>query len=239
MLPILFQSKHFVLYSYPLMMGLAWGIGYQFFFHHIESNNQKRTQILFWGLFLSAWLGAKVLFLITTGHHLSSEYATTISFWMGGGFVFYGGLIGGSLFLLLFHLIWGLKAEWMKWIVISLTLGHGIGRLGCFLAGCCYGKKTDWWWGIYLHGHDRHPTQLIEALSLIVLALFLKKIEKSSWVFIFYCLSYGALRFVMELLRGDQLRGLWASWTPSQWISLVLVILGICLIGKEFTQKTK
>jgi len=221
-------------------MGLAWGIGYQFFFHHIGDQDRGKAQFLFWGTFLSAWLGAKSLFLLTAGDSLSSDFVSSASFWMGGGFVFYGGLIGGALFFLLYHLIFGLSSLWVKWSVISLVLGHGIGRIGCFLAGCCYGEKTDWWWGIHLHGHERHPTQLIEALFLITLALYLKRLKSPQFVLIVYGISYGVLRFILEMLRGDQLRGEWAwGLSPSQWISLSLVILVICYALNVFRLKTK
>lgn len=240
MLPILFQSNNFILYSYPLFMGLAWGIGYQYFFYHLKNEDRLRGQILFWGVFLMAWIGAKVLFIITSSDDLSSDFLNSASFWMGGGFVFYGGMIGGALFAVIYHLMVGIKKEWLKWATISLVLGHGIGRIGCFLAGCCYGEVTDWWWGVHLHGHDRHPTQLLEALSLIALARILMKIKDSELVLAGYAFSYGILRFVLEFLRGDQLRGQWAwGLTPSQWISLIFVILATCLILRSLKTISK
>lgn len=240
MLPILFHSKHFVLYSYPLLMGLAWGIGYQYFFYHIQNSERLRAQIFFWGLFIFAWMGAKTLFIITSGEAFSSEFLSSSTFWMGGGFVFYGGLIGGALYLLLYHLILGFNPAWIKWSVVSLTLGHGIGRMGCFLAGCCYGDLTSAWWGIHLHGHDRHPTQLLEALGLMGLALLLKRLESKRLILAVYSLGYGGLRFLLEYLRADQLRGLWAlGLTPSQWISIILIISGACLLLPLPRQQSK
>lgn len=231
MLPVLFQSNSFVLYSYPLLMGLAWGIGYQYFFHHVENHSRFRAQILFWGIFISAWLGAKTLFIFTSGQSLSREFLISASFWMGGGFVFYGGLLGAILFIFFYHLFLGFNSQWIKWAVISLTLGHGVGRIGCFLAGCCYGDITKAWWGIYLHGHDRHPTQLLEAFSLIGLGLILKRMTDNYLLLATYCLSYGVLRYILEILRADSLRGQWAlGLTPSQWISIALVISGVYFI---------
>lgn len=240
MLPILFQSNSFVLYSYPLLMGLAWGIGYQFFFYHIESSQRLRAQILFWGIFIFAWIGAKTLFIITSGDTFSNSFYASSNFWLGGGFVFYGGLIAGLLYLLLYHLIWKLHPQWIKWGLVSLALGHGIGRIGCFLAGCCYGEVTEAWWGIHLHGHDRHPTQLIEALSLMILALLLKRMNQQGMLLATYAMGYGGVRFLLEYLRADQLRGMWAAGlTPSQWLSLALVISGSCWWIKKRLFPTK
>jgi hypothetical protein len=64
MLPILFQSPEFILYSYPLLMGIGWGVAYQIYFSFPHSSTAK-AQGLFWGVFLFAWVGAKILFLLT------------------------------------------------------------------------------------------------------------------------------------------------------------------------------
>lgn len=226
MLPILYQSHDLILYSYPLLMGLGWGVGYQIYFSFPHSSRLK-AQLLFWGIFLFAWIGAKALFLLTNPSDIS-EHAQSLNFWTGGGFVFYGGLIGGLLYIGIFKLIdksFGMADLWP--MVPAITLGHGIGRVGCFLAGCCFGKPTDWWWGIFLHNHYRHPTQLIEAIGLCVLGIYLLK-SKGPRLFLipFYFIAYGILRFAVELLRGDDVRGSLGLVTPSMLISLILVISG-------------
>lgn len=232
MLPILYQSPEFTLYSYPLLMGIGWGVGYQIFFSLFpHSISRKIGQLIFWGIFLFAWLGAKILFMATIPRDLSVEIMNDFSFWTGGGFVFYGGLIGGALFVLLYRLLklpWKFEIFWA--IVPALTIGHSIGRFGCFLAGCCFGAETDWPWGIHLHGSDRHPTQLIEAVGLMALGLYLLKSKKDKLLLIVdYLLFYGGLRMLVEVLRGDDIRGKWGLLTPSQWISLILIILGLNL----------
>lgn len=228
MLPILYQSPEFTLYSYPLLMGIGWGMGYQIFFSE-EKRSSLESKILFWGIFISAWIGAKLLFLLTTDH-LPANIITQTSFWTGGGFVFYGGLIGAIIFLALFNLWKRLSSSDLYPMVLALTIGHGIGRLGCFLAGCCFGSETDWWWGVHLHGADRHPTQLLEALGLFALGLYIHKNKNNSRSLMVYLISYGLLRFVVELLRGDEIRGQWGFLTPSQWISIVLIFIGISLL---------
>lgn len=229
MLPILFQSNGFILYSYPLFMGLGWGAAYQLLLELLpESFNKKHALILFWGLFLFAWIGAKLLFLYTIPMDLSSSLIQASSFWLGGGFVFYGGFLGALFYLLVLRgLKFPVNADVIWAMIPALTIGHAIGRFGCFLAGCCYGKETDWFWGIHLHGADRHPTQLLEFSFLLILGLYLLKAKKDKvFLITIYLVSYGIIRLIIEALRGDQIRGTWGTLTPSQWISLGLILGG-------------
>ncbi|HXH75283.1 MAG TPA: prolipoprotein diacylglyceryl transferase family protein [Bacteriovoracaceae bacterium] len=230
MLPILYQSPDLTLYAYPLMMGLGWGVAYQIFFGLLPQDIPRRYAfLLYWGVFLFAWFGSKILFLFTVPQEITKDILMQASFWMGGGFVFYGGLIGGVLFLVLyrsFGLPLNLKIFWP--IVPALAIGHGIGRIGCALAGCCYGDVTDWLWGIHLHGADRHPTQLLEAGSLLLLGFYLLKSRRPKQVLIcHYLLAYGIIRLIIEALRGDVIRGLWGPLTPSQWISILLIFAAV------------
>lgn len=237
MLPVLYSSQDFILYSYPLLMGLGWGVAYQVFMSlWPESSSRFHAQILFWGSFIFSWVGAKLLFLITLPQELSQLYLTDTSFWTGGGFVFYGGLIGGLVFLLIYKAFkLPLHAQNFWPIVPAITFGHAIGRIGCFLAGCCYGKPTEWWWGVFLHEAYRHPTQILESLGLLLLGFYLLKAKlsikrKASD----YLIWYGLVRFGVEILRGDAVRGEWGLLTPSQWISLAFILAGFTIRLSDF-----
>jgi phosphatidylglycerol:prolipoprotein diacylglycerol transferase len=229
MLPILYQSPDLTLYAYPLMMGLGWGVAYQVFVALCTDHIRHRyALLLYWGIFLFSWVGAKAMFYLTLPEELSQNLLNQASFWTGGGFVFYGGFLGGALFLLIYRLFNFPLNKNVLWAFLpALTLGHAIGRIGCFLAGCCYGDKTDLWWGIHLHGADRHPTQLLEAVSLFCLSWYLLKSQKPRLLLVsHYLLVYGGIRFLIEILRGDIIRGQWGVLTPSQWISLGLILAG-------------
>lgn len=229
MLPILFQSPDLIIYSYPLLMGLGWGVAYQLFFSR-QNLPLVQAQVLFWGLFMSAWVGSKTFFLLTTSAADQSSLMLNANFWTGGGFVFYGGLIVASVFLIIFRLFCPISQQTLWAILPALTLGHAIGRFGCMLAGCCFGSITDWWWGVELHGGHRHPTQMIECLGLIALTYWLLKGANTRLKLAVYFCGYGTLRFGVEALRGDSIRGQWGLLTPSQWISIVLIILGTGLL---------
>ena len=230
MLPILYQNPEFVLYSYPLLMGIGWGVAYQIFFSHLDQLPRWKAQLLFWGIFVSAWVGAKLLFYATY-KEVNRDFLGELSFWTGGGFVFYGGFLAATCFVLIFNKLNKISFSQLWFLLPALAIGHGTGRIGCFLAGCCFGKPTELFWGVFMHGHYRHPTQLIEAIGLFALGFYLlySQKEKRS-LFSSYLMGYGLLRLIVEALRGDSVRGSWGILTPSQWISLGLLVAGISLI---------
>jgi len=238
MLPILYQSHDFVLYAYPFLMGIGWGLGLQLYFSLLAEKKFPQTSVLLIGLFLSSWVGAKLLFYLTVGDKFGT-YIDHISFWTGGGFVFYGGLIGGLVYLLFFDFfIRRITLAEINAFVPSLALGHGIGRIGCLLAGCCFGKETSAWWGIHLHGVNRVPTQAMEALILVSISYYFWKQRKNQKeVLTLYMLIYGVSRIGIEVLRDDEIRGLWGFLTPSQWISVFLIFLALTI--RKFSNSQK
>ncbi len=236
--PILYQSPELTLYAYPLLMGLGWGVAYQVFFAYLDQGLPRwKGQLIFWGIFLSAWVGAKALFTLTTPG--ATQLLTAASFWTGGGFVFYGGFLAALVFL---GILCGIDRSigFLKlWAVLpALSFGHGIGRIGCFLAGCCYGKETNFPWAVHMHGANRHPTQMIEAIILIALGAYLVSSRKPrKQLFVIYLIAYGTLRLVLESLRGDLIRGFWGPLTPAQWISCALISTGTFFCFKLWKEK--
>lgn len=152
-----------------------------------------------------------------------------------GGFVFYGGLVGGLVACCLYSRRRGWNVpEVLDIFAVAVPLFHVFGRIGCFLGGCCYGVEADW--GpvftdapiAQANGVHRVPIQLIEsACNLVIfcslLALFLKGRMRGRLVAV-YGLAYGTVRFVDEFWRGDAYRGIWGPFSTSQWISVVLVV---------------
>ncbi len=144
------------------------------------------------------------------------------------------------------------------YIVTALPLGHWIGRLGCLAQGCCHGRPTDLPWGItFTHpacnvaepllGVALHPTQLYESGAELALALFLvfhviPGIEKTRYrygtAFFTFLGSYGMIRFMIEFFRGDD-RGafLAATLSPSQWISLFVIVMALGTLWRRGTME--
>ena len=154
-----------------------------------------------------------------------------------GGLVWYGGFLGGLI------AGWSYaRAKRLAWLRVIdqlipfLALGHAIGRLGCFLNGCCYGRPTDAWWGVVFPDHAEAvlPTQLVEAAGLFLLYGVLRWLQRPrllarpGGLLARYLMGYGLLRFGMEFLRGDQTIW-WAGLTLQQLISLSIFIVGSIL----------
>lgn len=169
-------------------------------------------------------LGAKLVYLIVSYSPeeliqllRSGEWKNLLS----GGLVFYGGLAGGLLGAYLGAKIAGTPLlRYENAVVPFLPLGYGVGRVGCFLAGCCY--------GFAYHGKP-FPIQLVDtAISIgvcIYLVRFSRKTLRSGVLLLTYLTIYAVQRFLLEFLRGDAIRGSFGVLSTSQWISLGLLLL--------------
>lgn len=161
------------------------------------------------------------------------------------GIVFYGGLFG---------VIWGaciyskvFKQDAGKLMMItapSIPLFHIFGRIGCFLAGCCHGVANEKFGIAYTeavlveNGIPFLPTQLYEAFGNLIIFIILciqqRHNNKHFKPLGLYFILYGTMRFIIEFWRGDTIRGIWGPFSTSQWISLIIVPLGIyCLVASD------
>jgi len=202
-------------------------------------------------LFGAKLYGVIVVFLSSPSTALRKPEMLWRAFLTGG--VFYGGLVAGALFVVLYLKRYFKGAFWKMLDVTAMgvALGHASGRVGCFLGGCCYGKPTHLSWGVrfkYLGrlphpfaGTALHPTQLYEAglnlLNFAVLLVLWKKRAFDGLAFGFYLINYGAIRFLIEYFRNDSTRGYifrgkspLASLSVPQIISLGLIIIGIWVL---------
>ncbi len=206
--------------------------------------------ILFGGL-----LGAKLLYLLVSYSDIHQMFQTygitweTVSSILEGGFVFYGGLIGGLAALAIYtHKQQQPMQRYLICIAPAVPLAHAFGRIGCFFAGCCYGIPFDPPIGICLKNAISNapkdiplfPVQLLESGLNLVLALVLqlcfRKLQKKERVIPFYLLAYAIIRMVTEQFRYDAERGIWLGLSTSEWISIGIFICGLVLL---FLQKYK
>lgn len=162
------------------------------------------------------------------------------------GLTFFGGLIGGVVSFFAGYFLFVRKKYPNSFSCLSVIAGgaiplaHAMGRVGCFLAGCCYGKPIDEtspfaWMGIKFLTTDTkvYPTNLMEALFLFVLAgvlIYLAFKLNSRLTLGIYCVSYGVFRFLIEYLRGDHRGNFIPGISPSQFWALLLIVLGIVYI---------
>lgn len=193
-------------------------------------------------------LGGKLLYLMTEIKNITQNPDILKN--IGAGFVIYGAIIGGALGVLYYSK----RKNWnvlkiFDLIIPSIALAQGIGRIGCFLAGCCYGKQTNLPWGVEFKnslyapaGVLRHPTQIYSSIFDILLAVFLlrydKKERKDGRVFSMYVIIYAVGRFLVEFLRDDP-RGNVGALSTSQFISIITLTFGIILYNINKFKKTR
>jgi len=160
------------------------------------------------------------------------------------GLVYYGGLAGASLATILYARI----KKYPLWkiadiIAPSIALGHAVGRIGCLMTGCCYGRPTNLPWAIHFpaghwtQGQGVHPTQIYEALLNFALCgtlLWLYRRKRfDGQIFASYLVIYAVLRTVVEMFRGDYaVHYLGGIVTPAQLVSAVILSLGVILFWK-------
>lgn len=163
-----------------------------------------------------------------------------------GGMTFIGGLIGGvGVFLIIYFSTKnnirkdyrGSLIDIMPVVPCCITVAHGFGRIGCFFAGCCYGKETSGPLGMKFPDlkNPVYPTQLYEAIFLFIFFAVLcylafKVNTKGNLNMGIYCIGYGIFRFLIEFLRGDDRGKLFNLLSPSQFWSIVMIIIGVFLI---------
>jgi len=224
--PILIKAGPLTIASYGFLfaLGVLLAILLSFRLAKKESIDLKIfTDFVFYVMLLSL-LGAKLWLLVTNlGYYL--EYPGEIRFLLTSGGTFYGGLIFGAVFS-----VWFIRRHRLSYRQLgdiagpALALGHFFGRLGCFAAGCCWGReaahfplavtfadmKANALTGVPLY-IPLYPTQLLEAAlnlgNFVFLMVLYKKRKFKGQVFAHYILNYSVIRFTVEYFRGDPDRG--------------------------------
>ncbi len=157
------------------------------------------------------------------------------------GLTFMGGLIGGAgtfILITIFTKKKHIRAQFFTVAEIAvpcILVAHAIGRIGCFLAGCCYGVESEH--GILFPGmsHKVIPTMLYESIYLfillaIVLLIILKFKKIRGFNLLGYAFAYSIFRFIIEYYRGDPRGAFIGPFSPSQFQSIVLFLVGCVLL---------
>jgi phosphatidylglycerol:prolipoprotein diacylglycerol transferase len=232
--PILLKIGYIKVYSYGLMVALGFLLAV--FLSERDAKKQNIPPNLIMDLsiiiILFGLLGARIFYAINNLQYYLDN-PKEIFMLAHGGLIFYGGALSSLLAAYVFLSI--KKVSFLKIADILMpyiVLAHSIGRIGCFLNGCCWGKPTSLWWKVTYPGTTIavHPTQIYESILLLALFVFLKTLRKKSvftgQVFLSWAIFYGLIRFLIEFLRGDN-RLFFAGLTLSQIVSAVLFFIGI------------
>ncbi len=190
-------------------------------------------------ILIGSFLGARGMYVLYQEPFFYWSNPEQIFFFWNGGYIFFGGLLGAVASGFIFCRIWKESFEkWLNFCIPILSLGYAVGRLACLLNGCCYGKELTTWWSIFIHGENRHPTQLyasiMELLIFSVLILVEKKKGFNSFLVLpLWMILHGSARIIMEEFRSDP-RGLnLFELSISTNISVILIALGLILFFKK------
>lgn len=230
------------IHMYGLMIGIGFAAAY--FICCLRARKKNLSEDIIWGILLcsicGAVIGTRLLFYIVSIPQILENPSILWNF--KNGYVVYGGIIFGVLFGYLYCI--KKKVSFLKYfdlVMPSVSVAQGFGRIGCFFAGCCYGRQTDSWFHItYTHSDFAPnfvplvPTQLLSSAGNFVIAGILfwysKRSKKDGTVGILYMILYSIGRFCIEVFRND-FRGEWGGWSTSQLISVVVLLSALLFWG--------
>ena len=203
--PVLFSFHGYQITSYAalIVLGIVVAILYHSYLCRAIGQSTKHSRaILISALFFGS-LGAKIFSILMNIERFQNF---TIGQFLYSGRTILGGLIGGWIGVVLIKKLLGIQTRMGNTIAPAAALGISIGRLGCFLGSCCYGKPTSLPVGIdFGDGILRHPTQLYDSLFSLMLFLWLSHQNRTNpppgLLFKKFILAYCLFRFVLEFLR--------------------------------------
>lgn len=242
--PVLFKIGPVVVHTYGMMMALAFLAAMyiskreaRIFGEDPDKIADLIFYILLWGI-----LGARLFYVAVNFSWFVSHPLDVFKVWEGG-LVFYGGFIGGLGAA--FYCVRKRKIPFWKSIDIltpALPFGHFLGRIGCFNAGCCYGKACDLPWAVTFTDPQSlaplhiplHPTQLYESLANLALFGLIMAVRKKKrfegQLFWGYVVVYGVMRFLIEFARGDERGSFLLGLSPAQQVGVLLCLSGAVML---------
>ena len=224
--PVLFKIGPYSVYSYGAMLALAFLVCSFLAKRRAASIGMDGEKILDLTvlLIMSGVIGGRIMFVVLDLEYFKTRPLDIFKLWEGG-LVWYGGLIlaviSGAVFLRIYKMPILKTADLMMPYV---ALGQAIGRIGCFLNGCCYGKTPAL------------PTQLFESAAMLIVYLILRRrVPSNGRTFFLYLILYSVFRFFNEFIRGDNMLAV-MGLTFSQFIS-VIIFTAAAILWKTIPSK--
>ncbi|MGI8838319.1 MAG: prolipoprotein diacylglyceryl transferase [Pyrinomonadaceae bacterium] len=247
MFPELFRIGNFPINTYGVFLALAFlcAILIAVRLGARDGLPKERIYDLSLWMLLASLIGSKVLMLFTEPEYRDHPLQLLSLDFLRSGGVFYGGLLGaivtGYFLMKRYKLPWWKTADACA---PGIAVGNFFGRLGCFSAGCCWGKPTTLPWGVKFTelGHEitgvpidvhLHPTQLYESFSMLIVFFFLLWLHKhkrfSGQVILLYALLYAIIRFLIEFVRADPRGDVFGltSLTGLSTSQLISIVVGL------------
>lgn len=254
MYPVFYPSPHINIPLYLVVMSLACTVSIIYFYKRAIKLNipPKISTEISLVVMAGAFLGARLFHVIFEYPHHYIQSPIEILKIYNGGFVFYGGFFGGIAAS--YFYVKKLRQNYFNWLDCAapvLSVGYIIGRIGCFFAGCCFGKECDLPWAIrFPPGVEApanialHPTQIYSVLiELFILGtlLFIEKRNskerslKTGSLFFIWIILHGLGRLIVEQFRGDFRGESLLGLSISSFISIGLIVVG----GIALTKRSK
>ena len=238
--PVLFKLGNFIVYSYGLMA--AAGVGIAAFLVLRRAKRLGIPEDVLYNLvvmvIVAGILGGRLTHVLAEWSYYR-KHLIEVLFLRQGGLAIQGAVLFG-----LVSGVWYLRAKKVPALPVTdvfflyLPVGQAVGRLGCLLNGCCYGKPAEIPFAVQFPflPYRVHPTQVYDALAnlslFFVLSLFAKTEQKSGVVTGWYFVLYGFSRWVLDNFRGDLLPRFLGFYT-TQWYAMFFTFLGIGLLLKR------
>ncbi len=238
--PQLFKLGPVSVNSYGLMIAVGFILAVVMARYRAKKRELNADSIYSLGILciVGGFLGAKLVFIIIEFNNIYKNPSILLN--LSDGFVVFGGIIGGVITGYIYCRI--KKLGFLKYFDLaapSIALAQGFGRIGCFLAGCCYGRETDWSLGVVFtdtpfapHGVRLIPTQIFSSIGdfliTAILLIYAKRKRDSGKVAGLYLILYSVGRFIIEIFRNDP-RGHIGDLSTSQLISIFTLLLGFAL----------
>jgi phosphatidylglycerol:prolipoprotein diacylglycerol transferase len=257
MFPVLFQIGRLTIYTYGVLAAIGFLVGVWYAYRQAARVGLDPNKVWNLGIYgvLIALLGSKVWLILSAWSYYVANPGQVFSWstFQSAG-TFYGGLLGGIVWVVLYtHFQKMPLLAVLDVTAAPVALGHAIGRVGCFVAGCCYGKPTSLPWGVTFTNPvaqkiagtpldvSLHPTQLYEAGAEFLNFLFLiwlgTRRRFPGRIMGAYFILYGIERGTIEFFRGDLGRTMMFHDTFSlmQIVSVAMVVAGsfLCLRGRR------
>jgi phosphatidylglycerol---prolipoprotein diacylglyceryl transferase len=238
MFPVLIRIGPLTIHTYGFLIAIGFLIALALATREAKRQDIPNESVIDVGFYalIAGLIGSRLFFILTNWQYYSEHPFDMVKIWEGG-LVFYGGVLFALPAVILVARkrglpLWKTADIWAP----SIAIGHAIGRLGCFSAGCCYGRPAEGIpWSITFINPDSlaivgmplHPTQIYEASAEFLNFLFLIFLRRhqsfNGQLFWIYILNYSIIRSVVEIFRGDQVRGfLFTGFSYSQAISLAM-----------------
>ncbi len=265
--PVLFRLPEwlpllggFAIHTYGFLIALGIVVGTSIANRLGERDGLPRdvfNDLVFWAV-VGGVIGGRLEYARVNPEHFQGHWLRLLNL-REGGLVFYGTFVGGIGALWIASRLRGLSfLKVMDTIAPALPLIHAFGRLGCFSAGCCYGRPADVPWAVTFPdgvgsiapaGVPLHPTQLYAATYLLFLSGFLFWLRRhrrfTGQLFLTYTAIYPVFRSINELFRGDKERGfvfeslLGQTLSNAQFISLLVAtasVVGLVVLSRRSRQ---